>query len=201
MLSDSPSRKDRPSTPKRSKDVTTNKQWSDSQKLEAVTTYLALGNLALSSRVLGIPEMTLREWKNKEWWKEVEGELKVQDDIQLSSRLKRIIESTISATEDRIANGDWIFNSKEGTLMRKPVALRDVHKVTMDMLDKRESIANKQPVSANLEQIDEKLKKLAEKFDQIAQGRRPIEVTDVITGELILTPPEDVYESTATTEA
>lgn len=193
MLSDSPNRKDVPSTPKRAKGVTTNKQWSDSQKLEAVTTYLALGNLALSSRVLGIPEMTLREWKNKEWWKEVEGELRVQDDIQLSSRLKRIIESSITATEDRLANGDWIFNSKDGCLMRKPVALRDVHRVTMDMLDKRESIANKQPVSANLEQIDEKLKKLAEKFDEIAQGRRPIEVTDVITGELIL-------ESTTTAE-
>jgi transposase-like protein len=193
MLSDSPHRKDVPSKPKRTKDVTTNRQWSDSQKLEAVTTYLALGNLALSSRVLGIPEMTLREWKNKEWWKEVEGELKVQDDIQLSSRLKRIIESTITATEDRLANGDWIFNSQSGTLMRKPVPLRDVHRVTMDMLDKRESIANKQPVSANLEQIDEKLKRLAEKFDEIAQGRRPIEVTDVITGELI--------ESTATATA
>lgn len=190
MLSDSPHRKDVPSKPKRGKDVTTNRQWSDSQKLEAVTTYLALGNLALSSRVLGIPEMTLREWKNKEWWKEVEGELKVQDDIQLSSRLKRIIESTITATEDRLANGDWIFNSQSGTLMRKPVPLRDVHRVTMDMLDKRESIANKQPVSANLEQIDEKLKRLAEKFDEIAQGRRPIEVTDVITGELI-TPSEE----------
>lgn len=198
MLSDSPHRKDVPSKPKRAKDVTTNRQWSDSQKLEAVTTYLALGNLALSSRVLGIPEMTLREWKNKEWWKEVEGELKVQDDIQLSSRLKRIIESTLSATEDRIANGDWIFNSKEGSLMRKPVSLKDTHKVTMDLIDKREHLADKQPVSANLEQIDEKLKKLAEKFDQIAQGRRPIEVTDVITGELILTPPEDVFESTAT---
>lgn len=193
MLSDSPYRKDVRSLPKRDKSVTTNKQWSDSQKLEAVTTYLALGNLALSSRVLGIPEMTLREWKNKEWWKEVEGELKVQDDIQLSSRLKRIIESTLKATEDRLTNGDWIFNSQSGTLMRKPVALRDVHRVTMDMLDKRESIANKQPVSANLEQIDEKLKRLAEKFDEIAQGRRPIEVTDVITGELI--------ESTATATA
>lgn len=180
MLSDSPSRKDVPSLPKRGKDVTTNRQWSDSQKLEAVTTYLALGNLSLTSRVLNIPEMTMREWKNKEWWKEVEGELKVQDDIQLSSRLKRIIESTLTATEDRLANGDWIFNSKDGCLMRKPVALRDAHRVTMDLVERREILANKQPISANLEQIDEKLKKLAEKFDQIATGRRPIDVTDVI---------------------
>lgn len=182
MLSDSERLRRVPSNKKRSVNATTNKHWSDSQKIEAVTTYLALGNLVLTGSVLKIPEMTLRYWKQQQWWKDIEGELAVQEDIQLSSRLKRIVETTLSAAEDRIANGDWIYNNKEGTLMRKPVNLRDVHKVTMDLIDKREHLNNKVPTNVAMEQIDDRLKKLAQKFEEIAAGRKVIEVTDVIIG-------------------
>lgn len=185
MLSDSDKLKHVPSNKRRSVNAVTNKHWSDSQKLEAVTTYLALGNLVLTSNVLKIPEMTLRAWKQKDWWKEIEADLAVQEDLQLSSRLKRIIESTLTAAEDRIQNGDWYYNNKEGTLMRKPVNLRDVHRVTMDLVEKREHLSNKQPTNVAMEQIDDRLKKLAEKFEEIASGRaKPvIEVTDVVIGE------------------
>lgn len=182
MLSDSDKLSQVPSSARRATGATTNKHWSDSQKLEAVTTYLALGNMVLTASVLKIPEMTLRGWKQTAWWKEIEGDLAVQEDIQLSSRLKRIIETTLSATEDRLQNGDWIYNNKEGCLMRKPVNLRDVHKVTMDLVNKREHLSNKAPTSVAIEQIDERLRKLAEKFEQIANGRGSVEVTDVIIG-------------------
>lgn len=193
MLSDSDKLKNVPSRKKRPLSGVNNMHYSDSQKLEAVTTYLALGNLVLTASVLKIPEVTLRLWKSKDWWKDIEGELRVQEDIQLSSRLKRIIESTLSATEDRIKNGDWIYNNKTGELQRKPVNMRDVHKVTMDMVDKREHLDGKTPTGVAMEQIDDRLKKLADKFEQIAAGRRPIEVTDVIVGEIV-----DVNEHPAT---
>lgn len=184
MLSDTKKLRNVPSKKKRPTTGVNNAHWSDSQKIEAVTTYLALGNLALTAAVLKIPEMTLRLWKQKDWWKEIEQELSVQDDIQLSSRLKRIIETTLSATEDRIKNGDWIYNNKEGCLMRKPVNLRDVHKVTMDLVDKREHLDGKTPTNVNMEQIDDRLAKLAAKFEEIANNRNKptIEVIDVIVG-------------------
>lgn len=182
-LSDSPRQKRVPSKKKRDVRATTNRHWSDSQKIEAVTTYLSLGNLVLTSSVLKIPEMTMREWKRTTWWKEIEDDLKVQEELQLSSRLKRIIESTLSATEDRIKNGDFIYDNRSGSLVRKPVNLRDVHKVTMDMVDKRDKILNKQVTAVPIEQIDAKLAKLAEKFAEIAGTKKPIEVTDVIFEE------------------
>lgn len=185
MLSDADKLKNVASKKKRPTTGVNNMHWSDSQKIEAVTTYLALGNLVLTSSVLKIPEFTLRAWKQKDWWKEIEGELAVQDDIQLSSRLKRIMETTLSAAEDRIKNGDWIYNNKEGCLMRKPVNLRDVHKVTMDLIDKREQISGKSTVSLATEAIDDRLMKLAEKFAEIANNKTKAEVivTDVIIGE------------------
>lgn len=184
MLSDADKLKKVPSSRRRSVNAATNKFWSDSQKIEAVTTYLALGNLVLTSNVLKIPEMTLRGWKQTAWWKEIAEDLALQEDLQLSSRLQKIIESTISATEDRIKNGDWIYNNREGTLIRKPVNLRDVHKVTMDFIDKREHLINKTPNNVALEAVDERLKKLAEKFEQIANARNVVQVTDVIVGEV-----------------
>lgn len=181
-LSDTESLRHVPSGRRRAVNATTNKRWSDSQKIEAVTTYLALGNLALTSNVLKIPEVTLRTWKQSTWWKQIEDDLKTQDDLQLSTRLKNIIETTLSATEDRIKNGNFIYDNKTGSLVRKPVDLKDVHKVTMDMVDKRALLLNKQPNTVPLEQIESKLEKLAEKFAEIAAGRRPIEVTDVVEG-------------------
>lgn len=184
MLSDSDKLKNVASKKKRPLTGVKNMHWSDSQKLEAVTTYLALGNLVLTSSVLKIPEMTLRAWKQKDWWREIESELAVQEDIQLSSRLKRIVETTLSAAEDRIQNGDWIYNNKEGCLMRKPVNLRDVHKVTMDLIDKREHLSGKTHVVQTVDAIEDKLTKLAEKMAEIANAnRKTIEVTDVIIGE------------------
>lgn len=201
MLSDTDRLKNVPSSKKRPTTGVNNMHWSDSQKLEAVTTYLALGNLVLTASVLKIPEFTLRAWKQKDWWKEIEGELAVQDDIQLSSRLKRIIETTISATEDRIKNGDWVYNNKDGCLMRKPVNLRDVHKVTMDFVEKREHIAGKTTQNVALEAIDDRLAKLAEKFAQIAAGnnKTPIEVTDVIIANEVANGEEVVAYTDSTT--
>jgi uncharacterized protein YaaR (DUF327 family) len=155
--------------------------------LEAITTYLSLGNLSLTSRVLKIPEMTLREWKQKDWWKDMEIELKTQENIQLSARLQRIIESTLAATEDRLANGDYIYDMKSGQMVRKPVSMKDAHKVAMDLMERRDFLDNQKPQSVSLEQIDDKLDKLAEKFKAISQERQAtvVEVTDVIVGEAV----------------
>lgn len=181
MLSDDDNLKQLPSNKRRAIDAS-GRSWSDSQKLECVTTYLSLGSIALTSRVLKIPEMTIRTWKQKDWWKELEAELKTQESLELSSRLKKIIGSTLAVAEDRIANGDFIYDNRTGQMLRKPVSLKDAHKVTMDMIQRREVLDNKQPTNVSMEQLDDKLAKLAQKFEQIAAGRRTIEVTDVIIG-------------------
>lgn len=193
MLSDNEKMKHVPSRKPRAVAALTNRRWSDSQKIEAITTYLALGNLSLTAQILKIPEITLRQWKTTTWWKELKDDLQVQEELQLSTRLKKIIDSTLAVAEDRIANGDFIFDQKTGTLVRKPVNLAVAHKVAMDMVERRDKIINKQPNSVPLEQIENKLNKLAQKFEQIAAGRRPIEVTDVILGEF--TEVKDVGET------
>jgi hypothetical protein len=163
----------------------TNKGWSDSQKIEAVKTYLALGEVRLTAAVLKIPEVTIHNWKSKEWWKEIEQDLRTQEDLVLSARLQKIINKSLEQVEDRLERGDYVFDQKTGKLVRKPVNLAVAHKVAMDMVDKRDVLNNKIPQSTSVDAIEDKLNKLAEKFAEIAGvAKRPvIEVTDVIEVE------------------
>ena len=180
-LTDNPNTKHR-KPPIRSVEAKTNKSWSDKQKIEAVQSWLLLGNLALTSRVLGIPEVTLRLWKTTDWWKTTVAELKAQEDIQMSARLKKIVDASLAAVEDRLVNGDLMYDQKSGELIRKPVNIRDAHKVAVDLMDKK-AVLEKAAAPVQEEQKDEdRLLKLAEKFaDFVTQKNKPvIEVTDVV---------------------
>mgnify|MGYP003342170342 FL=1 len=64
--------------------------WDDKKKLEAVTTYLASGTLALTSAVTNVPVETLRAWKRTDWWKKYTEEIQYEDNIQLDSKLEKI---------------------------------------------------------------------------------------------------------------
>lgn len=168
-LSDKESQKDFKRNKNRSIEATTSQRWSDKQKLEAVNSYLVLGNLALTGRVLGIPEITLRVWKTSEWWKKLVEEIKLQETIELSNRLKSIVTASQNIVEDRLVNGDVIYDQKTGQLIRKPVNMKDAHKVAVDLLDRRKEIekaANQEAPSE--ERNDNKLEKLAERFAEMA---------------------------------
>lgn len=170
-LTDNERGKKKPSPKIRSSLAPTNVHWSDKQKTEAVTSYLLLGNLALTARVLNIPEVTLRYWKQSTWWKEVEADIKLQEDLQLSAKLKKIVEGSLTVVADRIENGDWIYDQKTGQMVRKPVALKDAHKVAVETAKQRQELDKRTIAPATAEQDDDKLKKLAEKFADFAMKK------------------------------
>lgn len=189
MLSDSESKKAKDSTPNRSMYAKTNKQWSDDQRMEAIQSYLLLGNLALTARILGIPEVTLRVWKASDWWKERTHEIKTQERIQLSSRMKKIVEASLTVVEDRLLNGDYQFDQKTGQTIRKPVNMKDAHKVAIDLQDRQELVekASTAEILIKDESVESKLMSLAEKFaelatkkiDQKVNEHRTVEAEDV----------------------
>lgn len=186
-LTDNPNTKHRKPKP-RSITAKTNRSWSDKQKIEAVQHYLLVGNLALTSRVLGIPEVTLRLWKTTEWWKNVVEDLRLQENMEMSARLKRLVEASLVAVEDRLVAGDWMYDQKSGQMVRKPVNIRDAHKVAVDLMDKRTMLEKAAaPIQEQLPE-DNKLEKLAEKFASfvLKQTEQPpviVDVTDVTVKE------------------
>lgn len=177
-LSDNEITKNVPSKRRRAVDGT-GRRWSDSQKIEAVTTYLMLGNLSLTAATLKIPRDTLKVWKASEWWKTMENELRVQDDLQISNKLKKILDKSIDVISDRLENGDFIYDTKSGEILRKPVSMKDANSVAKDMSDRRDVLIDRHisGSSVTADKITETLNSLAASFAKIAQQTNPIPVT------------------------
>jgi transposase-like protein len=170
MLSDSPSKQLKKSKRIRSITAPTNKQWSDSQKMEAIQSYLLLGNLALTSRILGIPEITLRVWKTTQWWKDTVAEIKSQEKVELSAKMKKLVGASLAVVEDRLINGDFQFDQKTGEVIRKPVNMKDAHKVAMDMQERQDMLdkALSGEEDKGDDNVQNRLLKLAEQFAEMA---------------------------------
>ena len=164
----------------------TNLRWSEKQRMEAVNSYLLLGNLALTGRILNIPEITLRVWKAQTWWKDAVAEIKASEKVQLSSRIKKLVDGALAVVEDRLTNGDFQFDQKTGVVIRKPVNMKDAHKVAVDMVDKAEQLEKGERPEQTEEHVEDKLLKLAEKFADMATKKieqnnnasRTIEIED-----------------------
>lgn len=158
-------------TRRRKRKVTeTNKWWSDSQRVEAVTTWLAIGNLTLTGTTLGIPLDTLNRWKRSDWWKKLVEEIRSEDNLKTDAKLAKIVDKSLEAVLDRVENGNLQFDQKRGSLVRVPVSARDSAKIATDMIDKRSLLQNAQvKPESTPKKIEERLLKLADEFSKFAK--------------------------------
>jgi transposase-like protein len=153
-------------------------RYSDSQKLEAVKLWLVIGNLTQVAATLDIPYETIKAWKISEWWSELVTDLRSEDNIQLSAKLKTIVVKSLTQVEDRLEGGDYIFNSKTGELVRKPLSAKDAMKVATDAIDRADRLSERPKDDS--EQSLAKLEDLAKRFEALALKTQPLQVTDVI---------------------
>jgi phosphoribosylformylglycinamidine (FGAM) synthase PurS component len=145
--------------------------WTQNQKLQAVSTYLMLGNLAETAVVTGVPLPTLKMWKTTDWFKEYALQLQSEDVQQMSSNLKKVVEKSLKAVEDRLDLGDAQFDQRTGAIVRVPVKAHVALKITTDLMTKQEKLlAN--PVKEQVEKtIDDRLLKLSEEFAKFASAK------------------------------
>ena len=146
--------------------------WSQNQRLQAVSTYLMLGNMAETAIVTGIPLPTLKLWRQSDWFKEFSLQLKTEDVQQLDSNLKRVINKALKATEERIDFGDAQFDQKTGDIVRVPIKAHVALKITTDLLSKQQKLdenpINREEVEKT---IDDRLLKLSEEFAKFAGNK------------------------------
>ena len=191
-FSDTEREKDKKRNVNRALSADTNKRWSDAQKLEAVQSYLVLGNISLVARILSIPRITLQVWKASNWWKELIEELRLQEKMELSNKMKNIVNAAHAVVENRLLNGDAVLNQKTGQIVYKPVAMRDAHRVAVDLLNQKNSLDKMNLEPDQAEGATDKLELLAEKFAEFATKKieqkldkaRTIEVMGVVDTEV-----------------
>ena len=161
------------------------KHWPMEKKIEAVSQYLVTGNMKMVSALTGISYDLLAEWKRKPWWAELEAEIRTSQNVEMDSKLTKIVDKSLDAVLDRVENGDFIYDQKSGEIRRKPVALKDVHRVSVDMISKRELIRQeKAPEVAKLS-VEDQLKLLAQEFAKWVDKKPTSEVIDVETVEVV----------------
>jgi hypothetical protein len=146
--------------------------WTQNQKLEAVSTYLMLGNWTQTALVTGIPLPTLKLWKNTDWFKEYALQLQTEDVQQMDSNLKRIINKALKATEDRIDLGDAQFDQKTGEIVRIPIKAHVALKISTELMTKQQKLYEN-PLKEEVEKtIDDRLLKLSEEFARFANAKK-----------------------------
>jgi hypothetical protein len=158
------------------------KHWSDSQKVDAVKTFVVFGNVPAVESALGVPRKTVHYWKTQQWWKDLESEIRAGDDIELSAKLKKVIDKSVEVLGDRLDKGDFVYDQKSGELKRRPVSMRDAHVVAKDLIDKKRVLDNK-PTQITETRIEDRLAMLAQKFEDFALSFKRDE--KVIDGTLI----------------
>jgi transposase-like protein len=163
-----------------------NKSWPMEKKIEVVSQFLVLGNMKMVAAMTGVSYDLIRQWKTQPWWKELETEIRQTQNIELDTKLSKIVDKSLDATLDRIENGEFFYDNKTGKVKRRPAALRDVARVAVDTMSKRELIRGNATERREVSQISvgEQLKLLAAEFAKW-QHKSSKEVIDVEVLEVL----------------
>jgi len=145
--------------------------WSDSQRIGAVTTYLASGNMSLTSVATEIPLATLNRWKVAPWWKELVEQVRSEENLVLDAKLAKVVNRSVDELLDRVNDGDYQFDQKTGKIVRIPIKARDAAKITTDMIDRRQLLQGRQNDKKDNTKVEDRLLKLAEEFSRFAKAK------------------------------
>lgn len=120
----------------------------------------------MSCGICKVPYSTAKFWKTQPWFKEMVDNIQAEDTTKLDAKLSKIVNKTLEVISDRLEGGDYILDSKTGTVKRVPVKMRDAKAVAVDLFDKRQLI-RKQPTKITEQQtVDKRLENLAERFEK-----------------------------------
>jgi len=177
--------------------------WPEKKRMEVVATYLATGSNTMTSAITGVPTHSIEYWKRQQWWKKALDDLQYEDDLKTNAKLEQILNKSYEAVLDRLENGDVMYDPRTGKHVRIPAKLRDVHKVTTDMIDKK-NLLRKTSLGANKKEegvqlTGDHLVQLAQAFSQMALGKQlhPKEVvTEIVEGDY-----EELFEDLGYTDA
>ena len=124
--------------------------WSEKKKLEVLQAYIVIGQLRLAAATCNVPECTAKSWKQSQWWKDTEYELRRSSKIQLSTKLNEVVGKAVDQLQDRVVNGDFVYNPKTKEYIRKPISAEHANRIVANQIDRMQALDK----SVNAEKID-----------------------------------------------
>jgi transposase-like protein len=172
----------RNSTPVQGKVKGKRTHFTDKEKLRAVSTYAVAGNSRRVAEITGIPEGTIRSWKSTDWWHEAMQKIVVEQDDELGTKLTNLVNKAVDEVNDRLENGNYVYNPKLDKLIRKPVDAKELAIVTAISIDKRQLLRGLPTSRTESVSQTDRLSKLQEQFKQFVTAKEVKQVD----GELIV---------------
>lgn len=160
-------------------------RYSDIQKFEAVAAFMTLGNMAMVAQATNIPHDTLRHWKQTPWWKDLEEQIRKQARVEVSGKLKRIIDKAFTLVEDRLENGDWVYNPKTGDIRRVGVSAKTAGDILTKSIDRQIILEKIQEAPETREEaVLDRLASIEQRLIEAAKIRPRPQVIDVVAEEV-----------------
>ena len=152
------------------------KNWFPEEKRIEVAALYASG--VTSSRELerltGVSHPCIIKWRGEDWWPELLERIHASIDEDTVSKLTQIVDKSLEVVQDRLINGEYIYDKKSGQVYRKPVAMRDANIVASTVVDKRQLLRGKATSRSEKVSVDARLLKLAEEFAKFAAAKEII---------------------------
>lgn len=171
-----------------------NMVWPDTIRKKVVKTWLQTGNLTITAQLCKVPLDTVENWRYRQaWWKEYVQKFREEADAGMATRIEKLLGKTVEELEDRINNGDEVFDQRTGESTRVKVKVRDLNTTMKVLTDRHDVLIDraKQETQAT-ELINDKLTKLASAFERFAnKGKLTHLEGDIIDAEYIDIPKED----------
>lgn len=168
-------------------------QWSNDKKQEAVDYFLSCGNKTQTALALRIPIQTINFWGQQDWWRDAIKEKKHENIDRTDAKITAILDLALAGVEDRIVNGETVYDPKTGKERVVPAKLRDLNTAFTTLLDKRQLLRKEPTKIVEQKTTADQLKNLAVQFEQfvtqrIAKDKLPD--TELIEGDTVLQDPD-----------
>lgn len=159
--------------------------YSDKEKMEAACAFAVTGNSRRTAELTNIAEGTIRSWKTTEWWNEIQARIIKEQDEELDTKLTKLIDKAVGEVNDRLEDGDFVYNPKLDKLIRKPVNAKDLAITSAVLVDKRQLLRGQPTTRVEKVSQDETLLKLAAEFQKFSKAKTIEQSSNIIDAELI----------------
>ena len=140
-------------------------------KADAATLYAVYGDPQQVSELTNVPENLIREWRQEPWWVEIQKQVYAEQNDRLSSRISKVLDTTIQQLEDRLEFGDHCIVQKTGEVIIKPVDASVLAKMFENLAHQRR-ITRGEPTSISAKiGTDDRLKHLETAFLKFAAAK------------------------------
>lgn len=140
-------------------------------KVEACTLYAVYGDFEIVSEKTRVPVATLKSWHQEPWWVDIQRQVYIEQNENLSSRINIVLDKSLVEIADRLENGDYYFTKGSQELRRKPVDTKTLA-LLFDNLTTKRQLVRGEPTSISAKiGVDDRLALLADSFEKFAKSR------------------------------